>query len=125
MNKVIRYKVVDIRDGRRYSCIVDGGPYRLEYPEDTIVTAPKETLGIMTFETREQAEDFMASGQRILKVRAIGKGKRPNRLIHYFAMTTMTKLLYKFELSYARHVSNGSTIPPLGTICYPAVEVLE
>jgi len=53
---------------------------------------------------------------QILKVRPIGRGKVPKRISY-----SSCKLHDFYNESY--NVGSGS--PPIGTICYQAVEVLE
>ena len=80
------YKVVT-KD--RHSCIIPKkNSYCLRYIKDTIVESIEGTLGIMCFETEEQAASFMILqhfGRRrnlmIIKVSLIGKITYPNTAI--------------------------------------------
>jgi hypothetical protein len=121
---MIAYKLVREYRGKRVSMFSHLGRYlKLTYPKGEIIKAKKTTLGIFVFDKRKNARDFALGycpmGVFCLKVKPIGKGKRPKSILRA-AQHTDTLREYKFREANERHIS-----PPLGTICYPAVEVLE
>ena len=128
---MIKYKVVRKID--RKSAIVSGY-YCLEYLEGNIVRAVPGSFGIMVFPTKELARDFANEFNTILKVRPIGKCRKPCRLSDYsiFFSKENTRMFDIFYDCYKKNYRkkfwwrNVDTIlPPTGTECYPAVEVLE
>ena len=108
---MIRYKVLRDRSSC-YAC----GDFRLEYLKGTTVKAIPGTLGIMVFDTYENADVFATYKHHIVKVKPIGRGKkRPS-------ICTWTGTI---DLNYFYEDKNKGIHSPPGTICYPAVEVLE
>ena len=129
----IRYKVVKTRT--RMSAMINGrSRYALQYLKDTIVTALPETLGIMTFKTYRNADEWAWAMERnnydmwaslygynlsIIKVEGIGRGKSPG-LIASGVSTETIRQFYEDADDYCE-----SFTPPYNTICYPQVRVLE
>jgi len=114
---VIRWKVTT--KGRESSIVYDIPKYKKLYHKGTIVKATENTLGIMTFETDTYAKHFAQdTGLIILKVKPIGKGSRPKGVA--FGLNEKT-----IDLFYSRNMLELEVEPPKGTICYPAVEMLE
>ena len=114
-----RWKVIK-KDTRTSIIINKRSPFCLTYLPDTIVTAPKGTIGIMTFETKGDADWWWKnrhSDYLIIKVIPIGRGHRP-KLISSDVLTRLLRLFYK--KGECRNMK-----PPVGTICYPAVQVIE
>ena len=108
---MIRYKVV--RDDRT-SCSIKG-TYQLKYKKNKTVKAAENSLGIFCFKRKMDAEDFigMIPDLKIIRVKPIGKGKIPKEI----GIVTMISKFY---------LGKGIThIIPSGTICYPAVLVLD
>ena len=106
----------------RSSCLIDGrSRFGRNYLKDTIVKAEPNTLGIFTFNSKINAEEFKEDqnflGLRILKVKGIGKPNKSPRISGRLSSTSLTTF-YKDSDSY-------TFSSPTGTICYPAVEVLE
>ena len=121
------------------------GKYYKEYLKNTIVKANKNTLGLMTFKTKEQAATWANRSvirTRILKVRPIGRGKVPivlaNRdyfnLFYKHKRTLNSKKIAKLlrlkgdGRRFDYRIGDRDIIlwpVPEGTVCYPAVEVLE
>ena len=127
---MIKYKVVRTKDRR--SAIVPGY-YCLKYSKG-IVRAVPGSFGIMVFKTKVLAQDFANEFNIILKVRPIGKCRKPCRLSDYSTFfskenTRMFDIFYDcYKKNYRkkfwwRYVDTIQTPP--GTECYPAVEVLE
>ena len=118
----IRYKVV--KKKTRMSCMVNGNSkYALQYLPETIVTAKEGTLGIMTFTSKYRAELFMTIGFNgydfeCIKVEAIGRGTCPHEIANH---TDTDSLEYFYDNPGTTWVGK----PPLDTMCYPAVKVLE
>ena len=115
---MIRYKVTR---KNRTSCIISHqSRFCQKYLKGKIVRADPETLGIFTFETEKAAKLFIwPRPWLILRVQPIGKGKIP-KLIS----------LYTYQEHLIRFIKNLTTkhttrLIPTGTICYPAVKVLD
>lgn len=132
-----KFKVVDKNDG---SCVVHPrSPFYTRYIKETNVLAPRDSLGVMVFHTKEAAEDFMdmhnqeycdlyhrAKHWKIKRVLPIGRGKTPQvisgngltreikRLINLIKRKTdLEQLWFEFRL------------PVENTICYPGVYVVD
>lgn len=113
-----RFKVLGFN---RRSCYAQG-EFCKRYEKDEIVAAVPGALGIMTFKSFEDAEEFKRPrGHRciqIVAVKPIGRGKAPKK-ISGISEPDM-------ERFYEEGPKNGEwSFPPKGTICYPAVRVLE
>jgi hypothetical protein len=128
---MIVYKVVVKR--KRWSAVAyteqvddanNGRKYCLKYKKGSIVGAIPKTMGIFCFEKKEQAERF-ADGldyswscpywHKVIKVRGRGKPYRP-RIIGYADYIDAF-----YQSKRKQHVQRAWQ----GTICFPAVEVLE
>ncbi|MCK5611683.1 hypothetical protein KAR91_57965 [Candidatus Pacearchaeota archaeon] len=124
----IRYKVVKKRS--RCSAVVNGNsPYGLKYLPGTTVTAKEETLGIMTFVEKYQAKSFAQHlgwsdyGREkcmVITVETIGRGKYPKIISSGIQTEHLDSFYFQTDSYWKRE-----TIPPDGTMCYPAVKVLE
>ena len=119
--KTIRYKVV--KASSRYSCMVHGATkYALKYEPETEVHARPETLGVMCFDTYKNAyrlihqHHYYRDNCIIIKVIPMGRGKIP-------ILLGSPKRLNEFYTLGCENLNH--LIPPKGTICYPAVYVLE
>ena len=114
---MIRYKLTR---PNRSSCTIHGkSPFCQKYLKGKIITADPQTLGIFTFKTKKEAMFFRwFSTWLILKVQPIGRGTVPKLISH----NTDKRSLIRFfkELSGRIRIK-----PPKGTICYPAVKVLD
>jgi hypothetical protein len=117
---VIRWKVVDKK--RRSYIISPLSKHSLEYIKGSIVEEKIKGLGIMCFETEEQAKEFGKNNspgrRKILKVRVIGRGKKVEFVARLWKGSMLEKYLSSFN-SNADH-----RLAPEGTICYKKVEVL-
>lgn len=94
------------------------------YTKGETIHAVKSTLGIFVFHTRKQAKAFIAKYvikhiTKILRVRPIGRGKVPKVIVQAGACHTH---IIDFYIDLYQVIT---TNPPTGTICYPAVEVLD
>lgn len=104
----------------RDSCYAQGR-FRKKYRKHEIVAAVPGTLGIMTFKSLKEAKVFMIPRSHrcaeIVAVEPIGRGKTPKKI----------SFVPPFDMEdfYAKDPKAGWTPPPDGTICYPAVMVLE
>ncbi len=123
--KVSRWKVV--KSNTRYSCMVHGSsPYAIRYEAGKEVYALPETLGIMCFKSQRLAEMWMCSHYSIdynnilIEVIPMGRGRIPSGIASPFKL----KLYYEDRPQYIRGNHNILT-PPKGTICYPAVYVVN
>jgi hypothetical protein len=116
---LIVYKVIQSKDRKSATNI---GRYRLHYPKGKIVKAKSWTIGIMCFTKKSEAKDFCSpvSDRKIIKVKSIGKGKKPKRIIFFTALRDVLKKNYTEELKNSFQKPYHKS-----TICYPAVEVLE
>lgn len=101
----------------RHSCSARGY-FGLYYAKGTTVEALPGTLGIMVFDTWRHAADFMGRNRTIIMVKAIGQGKNCP-LVSGWTDEFDLKRFYAKEQRFVAKIK-----PPLGTICYPAVEVL-
>jgi len=109
----------------------------LTYTKGKTVIPDKDTLGVLVFETKKQAEIFRdfsvsANDTKVIKVRGIGKGRRIKVINGYFSdiagvILRLSSLTYKERLKFT---SGGATIITkssifYGTMAYPdGVEVL-
>ena len=114
---MIRYKVTRTD---RASCIVY--PYDSKfchyYIKGETIKANPETLGIFTFKTHKEASNFLTNHTwLILRVKPIGKGKTP-KIIAPWANRNALEEFYEGGPIKTNEV-------PKGTICYPAVKVLD
>lgn len=118
--KKIRFKVV--KASSRYSCMVHGASkYALKYDPETEVHARPETLGVMCFDTYKSAKRlihthyYYRENCMIVKVIPMGRGSSP------LTMGSPSQLVRYYE----HDDWYRSLIPPDGTICYPAVYVVD
>ena len=126
---MIKYKVVRSQD-RKSCAIPKGSKFSLTYKKG-IVTAVKDSIGIMVFKSHFSASRFIdlnreKSYWQILEVNSIGEKKEmPKRLctIRYDARKTTLALKKYNKLRFA---SRYFTTPvPTGSECYDSVEVME
>ena len=124
----IKFKVVRTIGEQRISVYAQGS-YNLYYPKDAIVRAREGTLGVAVFGRKIEAERFCSrcSGTdifEIVRVLPIGRGKTVKNL-------SRSQSMYMLDIFYGSKEINRSCYhltlmePPLGTMFYPAVEVLE
>ena len=117
---VIRWKVVDKK--RRSYIVSPLSEHSLEYIKGTIVEEKIKGLGIMCFETEEQAKDLGKNNSPedriIIKVKAIGRGKKVESVARVWKGSMLEKHLFSFN----NHIDYR--MAPTGTICYEKVEVL-
>ena len=140
---MIRFKVVTLD---RKSSTYDRGDYDfvLDYPKDTTVTAPKWSIGIMVFDTKTQAKeyislfnDYIAKDLRIIKVQTIGRGRRPLKILnlnlinnHNIFDTLRGQSEFYKDIMFSGEVTTNCTYNtfwpvPDGTMCYLSVKVLS
>lgn len=114
---MIRYKVIQ-KD--RTSCVIHPkSRFCHKYLKGKTITANPETLGIFTFKTKGEARNFIWHHTwLILRVEPIGKGETPKLISH----NTDQRSLIRF---FKNLTSMIRMKPPKGTICYPAVKVLD
>ena len=129
---MIRYKVVIRKTRESIIGMLHNRPkkssYILKYKKGTIVTAPKNTVGILVFKTLSNAEKFMEiysdpTYYKILKIEGIGKGKTIKRLFSdgdsWGFFTSLVVSVFN-ENPMMQKMS-----APVGTMAYKAVRVLE
>ena len=116
----IKFKVVYVSNGGKRYSVLAGGNYRLDYSENSIVRAREGTLGVAVFKTRKQADAFHKGrpNQEIICVRPVGRGK---------TVKSVCGNQSEIELDnfYDKRLMSLTILPPLGSIFYPAVEVLD
>lgn len=122
-----KYKVTDGVDG---SCSVPpNSSFYLEYKKGKKVKAPKGSLGIMVFSTRERAISFLHGVlgwrdlSRIKRVVSAGTAKFPKRM----SSIVNTRSIERFNQQIAQgqgFTSHGRHLPA-GTVCYPEVFVVD
>jgi len=132
------YKIVqksqDKENIEYFSYLVSSPKYRLSYNIGKITTAKKGTLGIFCFKTLEDAKKYVEPVTRltattkledtsftILRVKSFKKGIKPRKIA--FFPEQRFDLFYKYM--HARNRFFCSLSVPEGTVCYPAVEVIE
>ena len=127
------YKVAHYRSPGIYKSCIIKGKYSECYKIGKTVTAREGTLGIFCFKTRELAKSFVHNNwgslmnnpnpTSILKVKPIGAGVVPKSICRiHNPWRHALKLIAFYEKGESCARTNGV---PIGTICYPAVEVLE
>lgn len=114
---MIRYKLTK---KNRTSCVIHPqSSFCQNYLKGKIVTADPQTPGIFTFKTKAEVRNFMWHRTwLILKVQPIGKGTVPKLI----SDNTDKRSLIRFFKELSGRIR---TKPPRGTICYPAVKVLD
>lgn len=129
----IKYKCLDWDRGSCYA----GGPHYLKYIKGTKVQAIKDSLGIMVFKTRRDAEEFASWHSKaagIIRVKCSGRGRVPKVISSSQVGRNIQRFyekLKKYGLPVNRLFIEGSLRiggmqeAPRGTICYQEVEVLE
>ncbi len=130
----IKYKCLS---KHRESCFA-GPEYRLKYKKGTKVKAVVGSIGVMVFKTKMQAERFSEVcspiAMKIVRVRCFGKGKSIKWLcsaqasgIGRFYRDLQFLGIQLFRMGNLRYVHWDISYQeaPLGTICYPEVEVID
>lgn len=106
------------------------------YPKGEIVRARKNSLGIFVFTSYEDAARFAGYTWTIIKVRPVGRRRVPRVMVRWDVLTSKThrQLVYllkkdepwvEYRMQCGSKYFNLSSRIPRGTVCYPAVEVLE
>lgn len=118
---MIKWKVVK----RNRKSIATSGKYELTYEKGDVVEAVSGTLGIMCFDTKQQAIWLVRwmfhmnrNNTHILKVKPIGCGKRPSLLC------CRSENVSNMDMFYSNKSRVQEMMPLGGTICYPKVKVL-
>lgn len=127
VSKVVRYKVTRKIIAKAYgrSCVANRH-YCLKYHKGKITYTIKGTLGIMVFERKIDAENFINKGVsveyrynlKIIRVNPIGRGKRPKLICGCPSEGSLSNY-------YTHSVGAITKKAPMGTMCYPAVKVLD
>ena len=125
----IRWKVV--RERSRRSCVVaPSSRHSIIYREGERVEENWLANGIMTFETKKQAENFRSRFTKPLnfitiKVFGYGRGKKYNRVItvRFNTFINFEKNLLKEKTAFGYYRVYTRSAPD-GTICYKSVKVL-
>jgi len=134
----IRWKVVT-KERKSWSChLMDKwlppSLYRT-YREGTVVTAHPKSLGLMAFETEEQAKSFkrqerlpgtgaLPSRLMVIKVKGIGRGRKINEVPAVNGLTLKQVLEPTKDILAHKFLSVCTWLVPEGTICYQKVLVL-
>ncbi len=112
----IRWKVTTLN---RNSCMIYRNYFSRKYLKGSTIKAEPNTLGIFVFDTLIHAKLFVGNNKKrlILKVKPVGKEHIPYQISGNF---------WKYSLiNFYKSMAGIKIYPPSGTICYPAVEVLE
>ena len=136
-----KFKVVKRRSNR--SCMINGhSNFSILYEKETAVYADPDTLGIMVFKTKQQAEKWMnthnsyGSDLIIKRVIPIGRGKAPKYISAdvgpddiraYYELSSIieSNLISNFN-EYKIIGTEVLVVKPIpGTICYPGVYVVD
>ena len=118
------YKVVDVNDG---SCVVKlSSKFYLTYKKGKRVKAPKGSLGIMVFSTMDRAAYFKnriwgRKTHKIKKVIPIGTPTYPTTVAHTGTdISAFNEMTAEERMDY-----RNCGAPPVGTVCYPEVIVVD
>lgn len=135
-----KFKVVDKHEG---SCIIHANSsYYIKYPKGENVYAHKDSLGIMVFNTRETAQDFIdthsfnkyginkSKNWKIKRVMPIGKGKTPDYISRYASSSDIKKLITLMKQNIKgkeiwNHMIYRVCTPVGNSMCYPGVHVID
>jgi len=117
---MIAYKVV--QEGKRISRVIGHSRsiFVLKYKKGETVQAPEGTAGIFCFKRKKDAEDWAFGTMsrfgeyEIIKVKGKGKPCYPEYILPH-SYTRKFRFWKKYGVYY----------PPQGTVCFPAVKVLE
>jgi len=121
-----KFKVIK-RKSRRSAMVHGNSPYAKRYIEGERVWADENTLGILVFKDRCSAEVWVegwrdAKDLIVVAVKPLGRGKT----VKLVANDITTEALDMFYRSYEDLDSFGvSSQPPVNTMAYPGVLVLE
>ena len=135
---MMRYKVVT-KDRKSSSALYNRiTKYLLDYPKGGIVTAPEWSIGLLVFEKREQAIqyiekmteiDYPTLNLMILRVKPTSIGKKPNAILNldleHFEASSLIYSSKIFTNEFLGFIDNEFWSVPNGTICYRSVEVLD
>jgi len=130
--EIMKYKYKVVKKRNNTSCIINTkSDLCLIYDKDTNVFALENTLGIMVFKTKYDAEDWIIGWGRekswkIKRVIPIGRGKTPKEISLYVTKKYIDIFYNFFERNelYALNASYKNE-PIDGTICYPGVFVVD
>jgi len=136
----IRYKVVHVVGEDRFSALAEGR-FCIRYSNGRVVKAVENTIGIMCFKTRNDAEDWMDwvydftgtwGHYEIIRVKPKGRGFVPK---YFSGRYGEDNLMYLQECIEKYGIAKGcrryileygmSHSPPDGSICYQEIEVLD
>lgn len=120
MNKRVLYKIVD-KDDLGSLSVNSRSKYHLTYEKGKIVKASEETLGIFCFKTRKNAEYYLLSDCKIIRVKPLGIVEK----VKYICCDT-SKLSSFYKLK--NPIKSNLTIIDafhLGSFVCDKVEVLE
>jgi hypothetical protein len=116
------YKV--IKKDRTSSTLSTKSPYLLKYLKSFETKAVPGSLGIFCFKTRRSAEMFVGwynDNRLIVRVSPIGRGIKPKSI----SSSRNKKDINRFYEKSRTNIMFSMRQPPIGTICYPSVLVLE
>ena len=128
MEDRVYYKVVT---KNRLSCSMHTYELRSlcrKYEKGSIVEAAPNTVGILCFETQEDAASFvggMGIDFKILEVRGIGRKYKPRWVGNPLSIETINAFYYWRDVKKkALRDCRYKWCAPLGTICFQKVKVL-
>lgn len=119
---MIYYKVVK-KDNT--SCFMNSQKYVKKYLPGTIVKADEKTLGIFCFKDIISIKKFCCPYYyKIFRVHGIGKPSIPDAICSN-SKTKFMNSFYKGNIPLFKVNIIKTSMIPNGTICFPAVEVLD
>ena len=120
----IKYKVVTY-DYKSVAVLSTDAAYRITYTDTGVITAPRGTLGIFCFNSIHDVRMWTKSCNywtvhipKLLRVLPIGPGRTPKYIADIFMNVSLSTF-------YDKNYEHSFFGPPEGTICYPAVIVLD
>jgi hypothetical protein len=123
-DKMIVYKVVNKKTRQSCSTLLrEKTKYTLWYQKGKIIKKIEGTLGILCFEKKHYAESFINHAflnnikrAMILKVKTIGRKKIPKSISAWLSLEEINSFYLRGKYS---------SEPPIGTICFDKVKVLD
>jgi len=121
----VKFKVVREIGERRVSAFAAGN-YSLDYPKNSIVRTIEGTLGVAVFGRRSEAEKFCERRLflEIVRVLPIGRGRTVKKVSRHQNDSALD-VFYGSKEKNSIYYDFAPMSPPLGTMFYPAVKVIE
>ena len=121
---IIRFKVV--QEDTRLSAFAQG---KFQHRYDKNIVVEPGHLGVMVFDTRRHAEQFIgiARGRelfKIIKVKVYGKARKPKWISAQFNLESVLNF-YREHIWLNKLRRHLKMFPPKGTLCYKKVMAIE